>query len=238
MCSQYEITAKPIEIMRCWTDKEWLNPTLDLFSSTIYPFQNGLVITTAMRDDLLKLSLMNYSLIPHWSKNSRPKFTSYNARLDRYSNTTPSQLEKIYQAPTWTLPFQRQRCIVPLNSFIESCHMGSHNGNLVKFSNHDNSLILAAGLYDRWLNPQTKQVIESFAIITDEPTQFLLDIGHDRQPLFLTPEDCLLWLDYDKLPAIKAYDFLKQKQTKLDYKVEIVRPLKQAVISEQQLSLF
>ena len=56
--------------------------------------------------------------------------------------------------------------------------------------------------------------------------------------LSLTSEDCSLWLDYDKLPAIKAYDFLKQKQTTLDYKVEIVRPLKQAVISEQQLSLF
>lgn len=233
MCSQYEIHTTQQKIGFALGRLMEDNLFASQIDEHIYPFSNSFVITSI--EDRMKLSMMRYSLTPYWSSQERPKFVSYNARLDRVNR---AQLEHIYQAPTWKVPFQRQRCLVPISSFIESCQSGTHEGNLVRFSATENELLFAAGIYDSWLNPVTKQRLDSFAIITDEPNDFLLQVGHDRQPVFLSSEEQQIWLNVNNLPPTKAYEFLKSNQRALNYQVEILRPLQRTILAEQQPSLF
>lgn len=234
MCSQYEIKFKPRDIARRMDAPININITEHDYSSHIYPFAKAPVIIKPNLSNL-ELVLMNYSLIPHWGDSDKPKFATYNARLDRPNAN--GGVDKIFNAPTWRIPFHSQRCLIPLTGFLESCRSGSHAGNIVQFSHQEQDVLFAAGIYDKWLNPLTKQLIHSYAIITDEPTEFILSVGHDRQPVFLAPEQHNTWLNCQELPVNDAYDFLKNSQLAVDYKVSDVRELKQ-VLDNKQDSLF
>lgn len=224
MCSQYEVKIKPSEIVNHLLSSVHCDITEQDYNSHVYPFTPAPVIINQRDNNNLNLLLMNYSLIPSWSKTDKPKFATYNARLDRPDNN--GNLEKIISAPTWRTPFKSQRCLVPLTGFFESCRSGSHMGNIVRFKQFSDELLFAAGIYDKWINPTTNQVIHSYAIITDEPTDFILSVGHDRQPVFLAPDQHSTWLNTKELPFNDAYDFLKAKQLTIDYSVNNVRELK------------
>ena len=224
MCSQYELVSpvsKIISHARITLDDSVLGLTWD---THVFPYTKAPVITKYNNQHSLRL--MSYSLIPSWSKIAKPKFTTYNARLDRPGKQS-GKLELIYEAPTWSKPFRSQRCIVPLSGFFESCREGSHAGNMVKFSNKDESdLLLAAGVYDRWTDRSTGEIIDSFAILTDDPVPFIQEVGHDRQPVFLSLDNAYKWLDHSALPFKVAYEFLKMHQLPIDYKVRDIRKLK------------
>ena len=225
MCSQFESVNSINKIAKAthaFVDSDVVNLT---WQPHIYPHSQAPVVTSCHSHNHIRM--MSYSLVPHWSKEAKPKFSTYNARLDRVGQD--NKLEVIYNSPTWKLPFAKQRCLVPLSGFYESCKIGSHAGHIVKFApGNSDEILLAAGIWDKWVNNESGEMIFSFAIITDNPCQFIQDVGHDRQPVFLDPEKAQFWMDYEKTPVKDAYDFLKQNQVPVDYTVENVRALKGA----------
>lgn len=52
-----------------------------------------------------------------------------------------------------------------------------------------------AGLWDRWTDKETGEIIDSFAIITTTPNSLLQKIGHHRSPVILEQSEERLWLD-------------------------------------------
>ena len=223
MCSQFE-NIVAITKLAAYTNSIFDDAVATMvWDPHIYPYTKAPVITKYNQHNLIRL--MNYSLVPAWSKSAKPKFSTYNARLDR-----PAQgdvLELIYNTPTWRKPFLKQRCLVPLTGFFESCRVGTHAGNIVKFTAENPAqILLAAGIWDKWTDYATGEIIYSFAIITDNPCDFILDVGHDRQPVFLTLENAQVWLNTETLPADKAYDYLKENQESIKYSVTNYKPLK------------
>ena len=160
------------------------------WSERILPHQSAPVLSPA------GLSLMNFSLIPSWSDSPRPKFATHNARL-----------ETISEKATWKKPFMTRHCVVPLSSFIEPIYSGALAGHMVCFNSQQ--LLLAAGIYDEWVNKSTGEIVTSFAIITTEPSPFVAQIGHDRQPLFIKPQRYTDWLHSTEQKKASAADFLK-----------------------------
>jgi putative SOS response-associated peptidase YedK len=227
MCSQFE-SVIPIAKLAKYTNSIYDEQTENLLWDThVYPHAKAPVIIRPA--DTNSITLMNYSLIPSWSKTAKPKFATYNARLDR-QNKDASALDLIYNLPTWRKPFKQQRCIVPLTGFYESCHTGTHAGYIVKFTPvNPEDILLAAGIWDTWLDGSTGEIIVSFAILTDDPNTFILNIGHDRQPVFLSQENANAWLHCEKLKTEEAYTFLKSNQDPVNYSVTNYRPLKKHV---------
>lgn len=235
MCSQYELKLL-IDDLAKLTNAHY-DKSLN-FEPHIFPYKPAPVILRENNRNIIKL--MNYSLVPAWSKTARPRFSSYNARLDRPAlNDENSRLELIYQAPTWRTPFRQQRCLVPITGFFESCSNGSHAGNIVKFSAQKNShqtiTLIAAGIWDQWRDPITQETTHSFAILTDNPNDFILSIGHDRQPVFINSQIADIWLNYQQLGVEQAYKLLKNNQPEINYQVSIHRKLKAAT---QVIDLF
>ena len=158
---------------------------------------------------------MRFSMIPSWSKEPKVKFATHNARLDT-----------ITEKATWKRPFLTQRCIIPLTHFLEPIHTGEYDGKVVRFSPKEDETLFAAGIYDRWVNKESGEEIHSFAIITDEPSDFVKNIGHDRQPVFLNQDAIPSWIKEGAVDSKQLISILKECLYKKEFKFEIDRQLK------------
>jgi len=235
MCSQFKLTADLDSISKSLGISLSNNicENVSSLSQHVYPYTTSPVVISKLNEP--SLELMNYSLIPNWSISRKPKWSTYNARLDRINGKT-NKTEFIYDLPTWRDAFNSRHCLVPLSGFIESCSFGSHAGKLVEFSGVNYNLLFAAGIWDSWTDRQTGEIINSFAIITDDPIPYFMQVGHDRQPVFLAGEDCLKWLQAS-LTLQDGYIFLKNNQQKLEYQVKIIRATK-TTIPQSDYDLF
>lgn len=145
------------------------------------------------------LAVQRFGLIPAWSPDGRPKFSTINARA-----------EDIEQKVTYRRPFQRQRCLVPADGFYEWRTEGTAK---IPFYIHrrDRELFAFAGVYDLWQDRGTGQTIGSFAIVTTRPNDWhrtfrLIRPIHDRMPVILAPEAEATWLDPEcsDVPTLKS----------------------------------
>ncbi len=170
----------------------------------------------------LKLTPMNFSLVPSWSKEPKVKFATHNARI-----------ETITEKPAWKEPFLNKHCVIPMSNFYESVYTGPHAGHVISFGRENGTdLLFTAGLFDVWKNPQTNEQLYSCSIITTEPSTFILENGHDRTPIFLNFDDAKEWLNLRGLSAggtaneKEMVDFLLSKNVFPDLAVTRDRPLK------------
>ena len=159
---------------------------------------------------------MNFSLIPHWSKTPKVKFATHNARI-----------ETVLEKPTWKGVFGKKNCLIPMTEFYESVtEIGRPlAGNMVTFKQKENNLIVAAGIYDEWVNTETGEIIESFSILTTEPPRFIAETGHDRCPIFLPKSLSDDWLNF-KGTGTEGVKLLRSANAKIDFEAKIDRPLK------------
>lgn len=162
-----------------------------------------------------ELRIMRFGLLPSWSKEPKVKFATHNARLDT-----------IEEKATWRGPFKKSHCLVPIESFLEPIYDGEFAGNIVAFKEKRGEIMLAAGIYDTWVNKETGEIIDSFAIITHDPPKYVADIGHDRCPVFVKPGAFKEWLDVkpDESGTFKA--FLEANQAFPDFEAVKFRELK------------
>ncbi|MDH4466419.1 MAG: SOS response-associated peptidase family protein [Bacteriovoracaceae bacterium] len=200
------------------------NTGLSEIDLRILPHSEALVIVG--NDSSKKLKKMNFSLIPNWSKTRKVKFATHNARLFSDPDAN-NKIIPIYEKPTWCTPFSKRHCLVPLTTFIEPIYVNQYAGNMVNFSKTDDTPLVAAGIWDEWVNKETGEIIESFAILTHEPPKFVREIGHDRCPVFLTNKSQSDWPSLINIAPSQMVQYLIENQAEIDFKVSIDRPLKE-----------
>lgn len=181
----------------------------EMYDQRIVPYTKAPVVTQK------GFRMMNFSLIPSWSKEKKPKFATHNARL-----------ESITEKATWKKPFQSKHCLVPLTTFIEPIYENEMAGNMVQFNSPDGHIMVAAGIYDEWINKETGEVVESFAIITSEPPEFVKTIGHDRCPFFINESVFKDWLETKQQNPSEVMQLLKNAKITPPLTVAVDRPLK------------
>jgi len=132
---------------------------------------------------------MLWGLIPHWSKESKLKYSTINARA-----------ETVDQKPVYRTPFKRSRCLVPASGFYEWKKVDS--GKQPYLIRRKSGLMAFAGLWDRWEGEHEE--IDSFSIIVTDANRAILPI-HDRMPVILDHSSYDFWLSPESSP-----DDLKQ----------------------------
>jgi putative SOS response-associated peptidase YedK len=180
-------------------------------ADVIAPYRPGPVFLSGHAD----LVPMSFSLVPAWSKERRVKFATHNARLD-----------SINEKPTWKSVFVRRHCVVPISEFYEPIYEGEFAGNMVTFSRQDHEVLLAAGVWDEWVDHRTGEILQSYAIITHDPPDFIARAGHDRCPVFLKSADAETWLANAGEHPDKLKAFLLERQAPQDFHVEKLREMK------------
>lgn len=210
MCARYGSATEFYLLQK--TYKLSLPSIITLPQQIIYPHTPAPAVVR--ESESLQLKLMNYSLIPHWSKERKPKFATYNARI-----------EEVLSKPSWKEPFKSRRCLIPIKFFIESVHEGPFAGHNISIEAKDHHLLSAAGIWDSWTDLSSGNQIESMAIITGEPPSDILKAGHDRCPIFLAEEKWNEWLTA-KMPPKESVEFLKASREVVEFEFKEREKLK------------
>jgi putative SOS response-associated peptidase YedK len=144
------------------------------------------ILTVVQRDSSRETMLMQWGLIPFWSK--EPKGI-INARV-----------ETIDEKASFAESFQRRRCLIVADGFYE----WERHGKIAQpyyFQMENEEPFTFAGIWDQWRSAD--RLITSCAIITTTANALLAKI-HNRMPVILGSELHDLWLDENsRTPDLK-----------------------------------
>ncbi|MCQ4165150.1 SOS response-associated peptidase family protein [Tahibacter harae] len=110
----------------------------------------------------------------------------------------------------WRGQFSHTHCVVAAQKFYEWVERAGADGSMrkveIEFDPEGLDTMYAAGLWSRWHGPDG-EILDSFALVTDEPPAEVLAAGHDRCIVPLRLENIDAWLnptpgDYAPLQAI------------------------------------
>ena len=162
-----------------------LDPTLGFRSHfNIAPQTENPIVVTA--HDGNHIRMMQWGLVPHWSKDVSATHRPINARA-----------EGIMEKPMFRGLLKDKRCLVPASGFYEWKKEGTHK---VPFYIHmpNEPVFGFAGLYDVWQDA-SGQARQTYTIITTEANSLMAPI-HNRMPVILTRDDEQRWMSSDTLP--------------------------------------
>jgi putative SOS response-associated peptidase YedK len=129
-----------------------------------------------------ELAVMKWGLVPYWSKTPKIPYSTINADAN-----------KLTMSGVWREPFKHRRCLIPADWFYEWPVIDGQK-QAHAFGLQDGSTFAFAGLWDRWKNNQTGDVLESYAIVTTDPSEWM-ERYHDRMGVILEPKDYQRWLE-------------------------------------------
>ncbi|MFZ8934721.1 MAG: SOS response-associated peptidase family protein [Bacteriovoracaceae bacterium] len=166
----------------------------------IYPNYYAPVVIGADKSQR-RITPMRYRVRPHNSPTEVPsKYNLFNARYD--SLTTRK---------TWKELIGRNHGLFPFKKFFEWVEVGGKK-QLISFFPKGREIMWAPCIYDYWESPDKKYSITSFALITDDPPQEVLEKGHDRCPIFLKQDLWELWLNPGHKNVQEILGILKNKE--------------------------
>ena len=177
MCGRFSLHTPESTIREVFnpgnTEPLGLSPRYNIVPSQQIP----IIRTTETSREMV---LAKWGLIPNWSKESKSKYSTINARI-----------ESVAEKPTYRTPFKHRRCLLPTDGFYEWKVI---NGNKVPhhIRMRDDSVFAFAGLWDHWEGEDTS--IESCSIIV-MPANEVMGPIHERLPAIIAPAHYELWLD-------------------------------------------
>ncbi|MGN7388386.1 SOS response-associated peptidase [Sporosarcina sp. SAFN-015] len=188
MCGRFTLFAPYYEIIDRFDIESAFAESDYIPSYNIAPSQQVVAIINDGQKN--RLGHLRWGLIPPWAKDEKIGYKMINARA-----------ETVAEKPSYRKAFQKQRCILPADSFYEwQRRDGEKIPMRIRLKNDE--LFAIAGLWESWKSPEGK-IIHTCTAITTEPNDLMKPI-HDRMPVILKREDEAAWLD----PRNADIDFL------------------------------
>ena len=149
-------------------------------SWNVAPRQQAPVVRRHPETGARHLHLLEWGLVPRWTKDLKAARRPINARAETVART-----------PMFRDAFARRRCLVPADAFYE--WQKSESGKLpYAIARADGAPLALAGLWEGWRAPDDT-VLRSFAIVVTAANATMAPI-HDRMPVILEQADWPLWL--------------------------------------------
>ena len=132
------------------------------------------------------LDQYRWGLVPSWSKDPKIGNRLFNARG-----------ETVAEKPSFRSAFAKRPCVIPVDGFYEWDHRSGHVKQPNFFTRTDGQLMLFAGLYEFWRDPEQPddaELTRTCTIITTTPSEDMDEI-HDRMPVVLSRDDVETWIN-------------------------------------------
>jgi len=198
MCGRFTLTAPdPGQLVKAFS----LTPSPDVPAlPPRYNVAPSQTIATVVRDaeGHNHLTPMHWGLIPSWAKDTKSAAKMINARSE-------SAAEK----PAFRVALSKRRCIIPADGFFEWRKNEDGTKTPMYITLNDHPLFGFAGLWERWIDPESGEPILSCTIMTTEPNALMQSI-HNRMPVILPPDAYTEWLDPAQTDGRKAAGLLVQ----------------------------
>jgi putative SOS response-associated peptidase YedK len=128
--------------------------------------------------------MMRWGLLPHWAKNEKLSYSTFNARAEEFT-TKPAFRD------AWK---RGQRCLVVTDGFYEWKKLDAAGKTKQAYAIAMNEgLMVMAGLWSKWKDPKSGGEVLSCTVLTCEPNGVMSDL-HDRMPVILAESDLAKWL--------------------------------------------
>jgi putative SOS response-associated peptidase YedK len=163
-----------------------------------YNIVPGSLAAVITNENPRQLDLMRFGMTPFWAK--KPVLL-INARVegDHNPDDNPdySGAKGIITKPSFRKPIRSQRCLVLADCFIEGTTKEKLSKPFVVYLKEGERPFAFAGIWDTWVNPETSEVIRSFAIITTVANELIRMIPHHRCPVILPRSHEQAWINND-----------------------------------------
>jgi putative SOS response-associated peptidase YedK len=127
--------------------------------------------------------MMRWGLLPHWAKDEKLSFSTFNARSEDFT-TKPAFRD------AWK---RQQRCLVITDGFYEWKKLNAKDKQPYAIALADGGQMVMAGLWASWRSPTSGEGILSCTILTCDPNNAIAEL-HDRMPVILAESDWPAWL--------------------------------------------
>ncbi len=178
MCGRYA-SVLPAEALR--RTFRTVNPLPNIEPSwNVAPTQSAPVVRRHPETGERHLDLLQWGLLPYWTKEPVRAQRPINARADT-----------VAKSGMFRRAFQQRRAIVPADVFYE-WKVVANGKQPYAIARQDGQPMAFAGLWEgfRWTDGT---VTRSFAIITTDASPDVAEL-HDRMPVILEPADWPAWL--------------------------------------------
>ena len=146
------------------------------------------------------LDTLRWGLVPYWAKDVKIGASMINAKS-----------ESVAEKPAFREAFQSRRCLVPADAFYEWKKLDAKTKQPYAIVMKDRSLFGFAGLWERWKDKASGEIVRSFTIVTTEPNEVCAPI-HDRMPVIVDPANYGRWLGEEPVDPMRLLMTLKPYQ--------------------------
>src|SRR5689334_1289655 len=148
MCGRFQITTPAEAIAQAFGTK---NPPPNLRPRYNAAPTDPLPVVLLDRETKTRhLELLRWGLIPYWAKDAKIGYSTINAAA-----------ETVATKPAFREPFAGRRCLVPSAGFYEWQKLDAKTKQAYHIGMADESLFAFAGLWDRWKDRASGEVIRS-----------------------------------------------------------------------------
>ncbi len=205
MCGRY-VTISKIQSIEKRFHVQCSDPSLYQISTNVSPGQLAPIITD---DKPSELQFFQFGFTPSWAKK---QFYVINARSEGdFNKDNDPQYHGamgIIHKPMFRKSIRSQRCLVVADAFYEGPKKEKLSKPHLVYLQNGKRPFAFAGIWDKWVNEVTGEVIHSFAIITTQANALMQWIGHHRSPVVLPRTYEQAWLSGD-LPLSEVSSMLK-----------------------------
>lgn len=152
----------------------------------IAPTQSVATIVRGPDQPRNQLQMMRWGLIPSWSNDPSIGHKMINARG-----------ETVAEKPAFRSALKARRCLILADGFYEWQAQDGGPKQPLFITMADRQPFALAGLYERWTEKESGEVLTTCTIITTTPNELMSTI-HNRMPVILPREAYASWLDPDQ----------------------------------------
>ena len=219
MCNRFKVTATLAKL------------TEHFAATTQKPFKwGGEILPGGLVPGLIRnadgereLVPMRFAFCPPGKDPAEKNFQPNNARVEKRGSWP------------WLGSFKKYRCIVPLTSFREPSYWGEPAGCEISFTPTDNRVLGVAALYNEV--PYNDGMLMTMALLMRPASQYVMDCGHHRQPLFIEPDGYDAWLGEGERDAKESHAILHEFAIEPNLTYAVARSMAESWTSRQPKKL-
>jgi len=138
------------------------------------------------------IQVAKWGLIPAWTKTEEEAMKLRKMTLNARSET-------VFSLPSFRIPIYQKRCLIPSTGYFEFHHKEKEVIPHYIFLKNE-EIFSIGGMYEIWQNPDSKEVTQTFTILTTPANELCSKIHNAgknafRMPLIITKEKEEEWLN-------------------------------------------
>ncbi len=189
MCRKYVLASK-LEKLESRFNVRINQQTLPISESFAVACTDSSYVITS--ENPHEIQVYQFGMTPYWAKKPM-NLINARAEGDKNMDDDPNYNgpNSIFLKSAFKKPIQSQRCLIIADAYYT---WSSDKKPYLVYLQGKERPFAFAGVFDRWKNPDSGELLTAFAILTTTANDMLLEIGVKRMPVILSRSNEAKWI--------------------------------------------